>query len=539
MAKLIQGIKVEKIWYGGIGLARMSDGKRILIKWGALPGAVVDLRVVKQRKDYIETHITKIHTYDPTLLDGKIFCPHFFSIIENKETSNNPESKTLPTGRQVQNPKSQWQVGCWWCKWQMLSYATQLKLKQDIVADSFKKLKMPDLNILPIVGSPLEKWYRNKIEFSFWKYITNVETLKGGNVEKWEKQLNVLSNWSLGFHKQGEFSKIVDIANCGLISDQANEVFARVKWLCLASGLPVYDQKTHQGFFRHLVIREGFHTGQFLVNLSVSEENLKTSKSEKWDQLLEVLKKDDLLKAKVTTFVITYNNGLADTIRNDKSETKAFWGDWFIYEQLLFDQQDESAIRNPQSNNLSINFRVSPFSFFQTNTLGAQQLFSLGMQIAGHVEGNLLDLYCWTGSIWLSFLKAGKGEQLIGIEIVEEAITDAWENARINGLEKQVLFVANPAEKALTSNDELRAKIKDIWLVIVDPPRDGLHKNVINFLADLKKEQDFKLLYISCNPITMVRDIELFAAQGFNIQTVQPVDMFPQTHHIEVIGLMN
>lgn len=421
----------------------------------------------------------------------------------------------------------------------MLSYATQLKLKQDIVADSFKKLKMPDLNILPIVGSPLEKWYRNKIEFSFWKYITNVETLKGGNVEKWEKQLNVLSNWSLGFHKQGEFSKIVDIANCGLISDQANEVFARVKWLCLASGLPVYDQKTHQGFFRHLVIREGFHTGQFLVNLSVSEENLKTSKSEKWDQLLEVLKKDDLLKAKVTTFVITYNNGLADTIRNDKSETKAFWGDWFIYEQLLFDQQDESAIRNPQSNNLSINFRVSPFSFFQTNTLGAQQLFSLGMQIAGHVEGNLLDLYCWTGSIWLSFLKAGKGEQLIGIEIVEEAITDAWENARINGLEKQVLFVANPAEKALTSNDELRAKIKDIWLVIVDPPRDGLHKNVINFLADLKKEQDFKLLYISCNPITMVRDIELFAAQGFNIQTVQPVDMFPQTHHIEVIGLMN
>lgn len=514
MAKLIQGIKVEKIWYGGIGLARMSDGKRILIKWGALPWAVVDLRVVKQRKDYIEAHITKIHKYDPALLDGKIFCPHFFSMIGNEEKT----------------PLPVWQNGCGWCKWQMLSYATQLKLKQDIVADSFKKLKMPELNILPIVGSPLEKWYRNKIEFSFGKYITNGEQVKNGEAR--EKQLNVLSDRSVGFHRQGEFSKIVDITNCGLISDQANEVFARVKWLCLASGLPVYDQKTHQGFFRHLVIREGFHTGQFLVNLSVSEENLKTSKSGKWDQLLEVLKKDELLKDKVTTFVITYNNGLADTIRNDKSETKTFWGDGYMYEKLVFNDNEN----NKETSEVS--FRISPFSFFQTNTLGAQQLFSLGMHIAGQVEWNILDLYCWTGSIWLSFLKAGKGEQLIGIEIVEEAITDARYNAKINGLENQVLFVANPAEKALTSNDELRAKIKNIWLVIVDPPRDGLHKNVISFLADLKKEQNFKLLYISCNPVTMVRDIELFAAQWFQIQTVQPVDMFPQTHHIEVIGLL-
>lgn len=528
MAKLIQGIKVEKIWYGGIGLARMSDGKRILIKWGALPWAVVDLRVVKQRKDYIEAHITKIHKYDPALLDGKIFCPHFFSIIENEDrgTSN------------VERQTSVWQVGCWWCKWQMLSYATQLKLKQDIVADSFKKLKMLELNILPIVGSPLEKWYRNKIEFSFGKYIVNSRVERGtSNVERnnsnGKKDVDILSDWSVGFHRQGEFSKIVDIANCGLISEQANEVFARVKELCLASGLPVYDQKTHQWFFRHLVIREGFHTGQFLVNLSVSEENLKTSKTGKWDQLLEVLKQDELLKAKVTTFVITYNNGLADTIRNDKSETKTFRGDGYMYEKLIFNDNEND--KKPAS---EVSFRISPFSFFQTNTLGAQQLFSLGMQIAGQVEGNILDLYCGTGSIGLSFLKAGKWEQLIGIEIVEEAITDARYNAKINGLENQVLFVANPAEKALTSNDELRAKIKNIWLVIVDPPRDGLHKNVISFLADLKKEQDFKLLYISCNPVTMVRDIELFAAQWFTIQTVQPVDMFPQTHHIEVIGLL-
>ena len=159
--------------------------------------------------------------------------------------------------------------------------------------------------------------------------------------------------------------------------------------------------------------------------------------------------------------------------------------------------------------------------------------------MTGQVEGTILDLYCGTGSIGLSFLKAGKGEKLIGIEIVPEAIADAWYNAKINGLENQVLFVADPAEKALTTNPELRVKIKDIGLVIVDPPRDGLHKNVVNFLGELKKEQDFKLLYISCNPITMVRDIELLLTHGFQIKKIQPVDMFPQTHHIECIGILN
>ncbi|MEI8092258.1 MAG: hypothetical protein WCG98_09080 [bacterium] len=144
-----------------------------------------------------------------------------------------------------------------------------------------------------------------------------------------------------------------------------------------------------------MVIREGFHTGQFLINLSVSEENLKTSKSGKWDQLLEVLKQDELLKAKVTTFVITYNNGLADTIRNDKSETKTFRGDGYMYEKLIFKKEDQHISQDSGlTTQDEVSFRISPFSFFQTNTLGAQQLFSLGMQIAGQVEGNILDLYC-------------------------------------------------------------------------------------------------------------------------------------------------
>jgi 23S rRNA (uracil1939-C5)-methyltransferase len=129
--------------------------------------------------------------------------------------------------------------------------------------------------------------------------------------------------------------------------------------------------------------------------------------------------------------------------------------------------------------------------------------------MVGHIEGTLLDLYCGTGSIGISFLKLGKGEDLVGIEIVEEAITDARHNAKINGLEDKVLFLANPAEKAFTQHPEIMQKLNNLGLVIIDPPRDGLHKNVVNTLCELKKEKDFKLLYISCNPVTMVRDIEL------------------------------
>lgn len=123
----------------------------------------------------------------------------------------------------------------------------------------------------------------------------------------------------------------------------------------------------------------------------------------------------------------------------------------------------------------------------------------------------------------------------MGIEIVEDAITDARHNAKINGLENKVTFLANPAEKAFTQNPEIKDKLNNLGLVIIDPPRDGLHKNVVQMICDLKKESDFKLLYISCNPVTMVRDIELLVQEGFMIKEIQPVDMFPQTHHIECI----
>lgn len=181
-----------------------------------MPGSVVNLRIVKERKDYAEAHITEVIKTDSTIVDGEIFCKHFF-------TQEGQKAK----------------IGCGGCKWQMLSYANQLKLKEGIVSEAFEKIKRNDnkIQLLPIVASPQEKNYRNKIEFSFGKYITTNKT---------SKELEVLSDRSVGFHKQGEFSKIIDIDSCALISSKANQIFMYIKQLCLDSGLPVYDQKTHQ-----------------------------------------------------------------------------------------------------------------------------------------------------------------------------------------------------------------------------------------------------------------------------------------------------
>lgn len=542
MAKLLHRIKIDKIGYGWVGLARMSDGKRIIIKWWALPGTIVNLKIVKQKKDYIQAHITEIVQVDPKIVDGEVFCPHFFSLLSS------PWQEPTP----LEDLRKIW---CGGCKWQMLSYKNQLQLKEDIVNDAFTKIKkkIPELHVLSIIWSPQEKKYRNKIEFSFGKYITKWPQEKTDVKPTTPAENKVLSNRSCGFHKQGEFSKIVDITNCSLISDEANELFVYIKTLCKNSWLPVYDQMTHQWFFRHLVIREGTNTNQFIVNLVVSDDNIKTKNDKQRNRFLDMLKADEFLQEKVTSFVVTYNNGLADIVRSQESETKTCWWEWYMYEKLIFGNTKENTVhtegennKNTEENLSEITFRVSPFSFFQTNTLWAQQLFGKAMGMVGHVEWTILDLYCGTWSIGISFLKVGKWDKLVGIEIVEDAITDAWHNAKINGLDNKVLFLAAPAEKAFLQTPEIKNKLDNLWLVIIDPPRDGLHKNMIQIISDLKKESDlsaarhgFKLLYISCNPVTMVRDIELLVEWGFNIKEIQPVDMFPQTHHIECIGVLS
>jgi 23S rRNA (uracil1939-C5)-methyltransferase len=413
-----------------------------------------------------------------------------------------------------------------------------------------------EIQILPIISSPLQIWYRNKIEFSFGVYKQqNVEFRQW--IKEWKTEEDILKTWikkydidcnqCCGFHKQWEFAKIVDVDSCWLISDRMNQVFKTIKDLCFNSWLPVFDQKTHQWFFRHLVIREWIHTKQLMVNLSVSLWNLNEEQTKLWEQLMEEFKNNEFLKDNITTFVITYNEWLSDTVKNDQSEAKVFWGDWYIHENLIFlwnkKENNDENINEDISDDTQLTFRISPFSFFQTNTLWAEKLFWNAFKMLWIFEGNILDLYCWAWSIWLSLLKQNnnknKNNELIWIEIVEDAINDAKVNASINWLNEQSFFVASPCEKVLIKFPELEEKIKNIGVVIVDPPREWLHPNVIEWIGKLKKEYKFKLLYISCNPVTMARDVEmLIKQQWFSAREVQPVDMFPHTHHIENICVL-
>lgn len=552
MNSIIKNLKVYKLWHGWIWIASLSDWKKVLIKWWALPGSTVDVTVVKNRKDHIEAHILETKKYDPAFSDGEIFCPHFF----------------IPKWISEQNTWTA-KIWCGWCKWQMMSYQKQLEIKQQLIEDAFKKINKnliddnkSEIKVLPIIASPLQQWYRNKIEFSFWVYKQqNPEfrkLIKSGESEEnilknWIKKYDIDCNQCCWFHKQWEFAKIVDVDGCGLISKKMNQVFETIKNLCFNSWLPVFDQKTHQWFFRHLVIREWVHTEQLMVNLSISFANLNEDQTKLWEQLMEDLKNNEFLKKNVTTFVITYNEWLSDTVKNELSESKVFRGDWYIHEQLNFtwNEKNNSEYTNNNEtddiyhelNETKLTFRISPFSFFQTNTLWAEKLFWTAFSMLWNVEWNFLDLYCGAGSIWLSLLKQNqsknKDSELIWVEIVEDAIHDANVNASINWLENQSFFVASPCEKVLNKFPELEEKIKNLGVVIVDPPREWLHPNVISRIWNLKKNYRFKLLYISCNPITMARDIELFIKeQGFITREVQPVDMFPHTHHIENISVL-
>ena len=541
MKSILKNLKIYKLWHGWIWIASLSDWKKVLVKWGALPWSTVDVTVVKRRKDYIEAHILETKKYDDQIADWEIFCPHFF----------------IPKWVSEIN---QWteKIGCGWCKWQMMSYDRQLDVKYELVSDAFKKLnknlseQWKEIQILPIIPSPLEKWYRNKIEFSFWVYKQqNIEFRQW--IKEWKTEEEILKSWvnkydidcnqCCGFHKQWEFAKIVDVDSCWLISDRMNQVFKTIKDLCFNSWLPVFDQKTHQWFFRHLVIREWIHTEQLMVNLSISFWNLDEEQTKLWENLMEEFKKDEFLKKNITTFVITHNEWLSDTVKNDKSEAKVFWWEWYIHENLIFVWWNKEDDESEENNETQLTFRISPFSFFQTNTLWAEKLFWTAFKMLWNFEGNMLDLYCGAWSIWLSLLKQNynknKNNELIWIEIVEDAINDARVNASINWLENQSFFVASPCEKVLIKFPELEEKIKNIGVVIVDPPREWLHPNVIQWIGNLKKEYKFKLLYISCNPVTMARDIEMLVKeQWFSAREVQPVDMFPHTHHIEDICVL-
>ena len=370
------------------------------------------------------------------------------------------------------------------CPYGTLLYEDELALKEEQIINLFKKEEIEDFEFLGIEKSPNEFAYRNKMEYTFG------DEVKGGPIV-------------LGLHKKGRFYEIVDTDGCDLVDNDFTLVRKTVMNYFRKIDSSFYNKRAHKGFLRHLVVRKALSTGEILLNLVTSSQDSLNGK-EFLDELLAI--KD--LKGEITGVLHTINDGLGDTVKADK--TDLLYGRDYIIEEIL-----------------GLKFHISPFSFFQTNTWGAEKLYSMVREFVGDEKNDVVfDLYSGTGTIAQIISPIAK--EVIGIEIVEEAVIKARENMKLNNLEN-IEFIAEDVLKAVDNID------KKPDLIIIDPPRDGIHPKAIDKIIDFDPD---RFVYVSCNPVTLVRDLKVFQARGYKLQKLKIMDMFPRTPHLECITLI-
>lgn len=384
---------------------------------------------------------------------------------------------------------------CGGCKWQMLPYPLQLQYKEQQVKDQLKRLGHIDIpEFLPIKGCSESYQYRNKLEFTFSnkQYLTHAELQTGASFDK-----NVL-----GFHAPRLFDKVLDIQHCHLQPEPSNAIRNYVKAYGYEHGLSFYDIRHHTGFLRNLVIRTST-LGEVLVNLVVGEDRPET--------IMGLLQSLQQAFPAITSLHYTVNQKLNDSIY-DLDVVHAAGKD-HIEERLE-----------------KYRFRISPKSFFQTNTQQAEELYRITRSFAGLTgKETVYDLYCGTGSIGI-FL-SGQAGRVIGVETVEDAVADAKKNAALNNLSNTGFFAGDVIKVCNTDFFNTHGQAD---LVIIDPPRAGCHEKLIDKLLEVKAE---KIVYVSCNPATQARDLALLA-RGYDCVRSQAVDMFPHTHHVENVVLL-
>ncbi|NLV89480.1 MAG: 23S rRNA (uracil(1939)-C(5))-methyltransferase RlmD, partial [Tissierellia bacterium] len=350
------------------------------------------------------------------------------------------------------------------CTYASLLYEDELDLKKEQVLALFKKAGFEDINFLGIEGSPVVEGYRNKMEYTF------------GDEEKDGPLI-------LGLHKKGQFYSIVDSDGCNLVDSDFTSIRKRVMNYFRDLATPFYHKKSHEGFLRHLVVRKALSTGEILVNLVTSSQG-ELDKEGFVNMLLGISN----LEGKIVGILHTTNDSLSDVVQADRLDL--LYGRDYIIEEIL-----------------GLKFNISPFSFFQTNTFGAERLYSIVREFAGDIDDKVVfDLYSGTGTI--AQIMAPVVKRVIGIEIVEEAVDKARENAKLNKLDN-VEFIAGDVLKAV---DELKEKPD---LIVIDPPRDGIHPKAINKIIDFNPAT---FVYVSCNPVTLVRDLKVFTERGYRIE---------------------
>ena len=458
----LQNITIEAYAAEGKSIAHLEDGKVLFIP-NAIPGDVVDVRVLKNKKSYAEGKITKLVT--PSEKRQEAFCEHFGI--------------------------------CGGCKWQMLPYDQQLIYKQQQVTDQLKRIGHIDLPpIQTIVGSKKTQFYRNKLEFTFCahRYRTYEELAAAGD-EKLPQEP------ALGFHAPGLFDKVIEVNQCYLQPEPTNTLLKVLRAYTTEHNLPYYDHRAHTGWLRNIVVRVA-RTGEVLVNLIVQED-----KAELKDILAHIQKN----VPGITSLHYTINAKLNDSIHD--LDVHLYSGKGYIEESLE-----------------DYRFIISPKSFFQTNTQQAEALYSITRDFAGLTgEEVLYDLYCGTGSIGI--FCSEKAKKVIGIEVVEDAIEDAKKNAALNNLNKCLYYAG---DVAAICTDEFFDEHGRPDVIITDPPRAGMHEKLVQQLLKMRAP---KIVYVSCNPATQARDLALLC-EDYKVTKLQPVDMFPHTHHIENVALL-
>lgn len=457
---LLTNIEITGIAAEGKALTRIDD--MVLFVPYCVPGDIVDIQVTRRKHSFMEGRVVRL--IQPSAVRCQARCRHYGE--------------------------------CGGCKWQILPYTEQLRYKQQQVIDNLTrigKLELP--TILPIMGSNNIYNYRNKLEFTFSnrKWISWETIHVAGGLE------HVDNVNGLGFHITNCFDKVLDITECHLMPDFNNRIRNAIRQYAIELGLSFYNEHTHQGQLRTLILRSN-HLGEIMLIIVWAEEP---------DIRLMNFIRDSF--PEIVSLMYVINHKLNDTIN-----------DLHVH---LFHGQDH-LIEHMED----LQFKVGPKSFYQTNTYQAYELYKIARSFAGLTGHELVfDLYTGTGTI-ANFV-ARNARQVIGIEYVPEAIEDAKVNAQINGI-NNTLFFAGDMKDILNEDFITHHGRPDV--IITDPPRAGMHEDVVRTILFA---EPCRIVYVSCNPATQARDLQLLDSK-YRITRIQPVDMFPHTQHVENVVLL-
>ena len=388
---------------------------------------------------------------------------------------------------------------CGGCTYQTVPYEKQLDMKltqvKKLISDAIGTEKEAGYEFIGIHGSPKKSEYRNKMEFSFG------DEYKDGPL-------------ALGMHKRGSFYDLVTVSDCQIVDEDFRTILKATLDYFSKNNIPYFHRATHKGYLRHLLVRKATKTGEIIVDLVTSTQTEGFNEEE----LLAGFRYALLTRQYDGRFkgvLHTKNDSVADVVKNEGTEV--LYGDSYFYEELL-----------------GLKFKITPFSFFQTNSLGAEVLYETAREfILGDDKDSLngktvYDLYSGTGTI--AQLMAPVCKEVVGVEIVEEAVCAAKENAALNGLDN-CKFIAGDVLKVL---DEIEEKPD---YIILDPPRDGIHPKAIGKIIDMFRVD--RMIYISCKPSSLARDLKLLQEGGYHVEKIACVDMFPNTYHVETVVLLS